>query len=61
VRTLGDLAQPWAEARGLKHPMIHIPLPGHIAHAFRHGYNTCPQQRYGRITWEDWFSRTYVR
>ncbi len=59
VHTLGDLAKPWMRARGLRRPIVHLPLPGKTAAAFRHGYITCPDHKDGKITWEEWVQETY--
>jgi len=53
VQTLGELANEWRRARGLQRWILPLPLPGKTANAFRRGYNTCPENRQGRITWED--------
>ena len=59
VRTLGDLAKPWMAARGLRRPIVHLPMPGKTAAAFRNGYNTCPEQKAGKMSWEAWLQETY--
>jgi len=59
VLALGDLAQAWLAARGERRRVLHLPLPGGFAAALRQGRNTCPDQRYGRITWADWLRKTY--
>jgi uncharacterized protein YbjT (DUF2867 family) len=59
VRTLGSLARPWLAARGLRRPVIHLPLPGKTAAAFRRGYITCPEHKDGTLTWEEWLQATY--
>lgn len=59
VRSLGDLAQPWMQARGLRRPIARLPLPGKTAAAFRNGYITCPDHKYGKIRWEEWLQETY--
>ncbi|HLW00166.1 MAG TPA: NAD(P)H-binding protein [Ktedonobacterales bacterium] len=59
VRTLGSLAQPWLAARVLRRPIIHMPLPGKTANAFRRGYITCPDHKDGTLTWEEWLQATY--
>jgi len=59
VRTLGDLAAHWLAARGLRRPIVHLPLPGRTAAAFRRGYITCPDHNDGTITWEEWLQETY--
>jgi hypothetical protein len=47
------------QARGLRRPIVHLPLPGKTAAAFRNGYNTCPEQKAGTMTWEEWLQETY--
>ncbi len=59
VRTLGDLAQSWMQARGLRRPIARLPLPGKTAAAFRNGYITCPEHTDGKMTWEEWLQETY--
>lgn len=59
VRTLGDLARAWQAAVGLRRPMIHLPLPGRVAEAFRRGYHTNPAAADGGATWEEWLQRRY--
>ena len=56
---LGDLARVWLAARGLKRPIIRLPIPGKLGHAFRNGYVTCPQHRQGKLTWAEWVHRKY--
>jgi uncharacterized protein YbjT (DUF2867 family) len=59
VRALGSLAEQWLAARGLRRPVIHLPLPGKTAAAFRSGYITCPEHKDGKMTWEEWLQETY--
>jgi uncharacterized protein YbjT (DUF2867 family) len=59
VCTLGNLARAWLAARGLRRPIVHLPLPGKTAVAFRRGYITCPEHKDGAITWEQWLQETY--
>jgi uncharacterized protein YbjT (DUF2867 family) len=61
VRTMGELATSWMRARGITRRVLHLPLPGRAAAAFRRGQNTCPDQRYGRITWEDYLAGNAAR
>jgi uncharacterized protein YbjT (DUF2867 family) len=61
VLTFGALARAWIEARGRQRRIVHLPLPGSFAAALRQGSNTCPDQRYGRITWAEWLRKTYAR
>jgi uncharacterized protein YbjT (DUF2867 family) len=57
----GEIARAWLAARGMERRVVHLPLPGGFAAALRHGYNTCPDQPYGRITWAEWLRKTYAR
>ena len=59
VRSLGELAQTWLEIRGLRRPLIRLPMPGKVAAGFRLGLNTLPHGRSGRVTWVDWVRRKY--
>ena len=59
VNTLGELAQTWAEIRGLRRRVVRLPLPGKIAAGFRQGLNTTPEGKYGKITWTDWVRGRY--
>lgn len=61
VRSLGDLAQTWMEARRIKRWLIHLPTPGKVAAGYRHGHNTAPQQKYGRLTWGEWLRGKYAQ
>jgi uncharacterized protein YbjT (DUF2867 family) len=60
VLTLGAMARAWMAARGRPRRVIHLPLPGGFASALRQARNTCPDQRYGRITWADWLRENYT-
>lgn len=57
--TLGEMARAWRVTRGLRRPILHLPLPGGAARAFRRGYNTCPDHTDGAVTWAEWLARTY--
>lgn len=59
VLRLGAMADVWKQAQGIRRPVIRLPLPGKVAHGFRSGYNTCPQNRFGKITWGEWVQRRY--
>ena len=59
VRTLGDLARSRSDLLGLNRRVVPLPVPGRVAEGFRKGYNTVPENRYGKITWEDWLRRKY--
>jgi uncharacterized protein YbjT (DUF2867 family) len=57
VLTISQMLRPWLRARHLRRLVIPLPLPGALSHAFRNGYNTCPDHRQGRITWEEWLAK----
>jgi uncharacterized protein YbjT (DUF2867 family) len=61
VLTLGAMARDWIRARVRQRRIVHVPLPGAFAAALRRGGNTCPNQRYGHITWTDWLQETYAQ
>jgi uncharacterized protein YbjT (DUF2867 family) len=53
VRTFADLARSYQKAAGRRRRLVEVPVPGKTARAFRQGAQTCPERRYGTITWED--------
>jgi uncharacterized protein YbjT (DUF2867 family) len=59
VQRVAEQVQTWLRARGLRRPVIHLPLPGKTADAFRRGYVTNPDHRQGKITWSEWVQRQY--
>ncbi|WP_121822167.1 SDR family oxidoreductase [Halostella salina] len=59
VRTLGELARAYRDARGLRRPVVRLPLPGAVASGFRAGDATCPDRAVGTTTWEAWLADRY--
>jgi uncharacterized protein YbjT (DUF2867 family) len=59
VWSMRQLAGPWLAARGLRRLIVPIYLPGHVAYAYRQGYNTCPDRRQGQVIWQTWLERRY--
>lgn len=59
VLTLGEMATAYREARGLRRPVVRLPLPGAVASEFRAGTATCPDRRVGSTTWSAWLDREY--
>src|SRR5439155_23474271 len=57
VLTLGAAATPWREARGVRKPVVHVPVPGKMAAAFRAGKNTTSSGDGGKVTWREWLAR----
>lgn len=60
VLTLGEMAATWKRARGVSKRVVHLPLPGAVAAAFRAGKNTAPASERGVKGWEEWLA-TRVR
>ena len=57
VQTLGEMTGVWKEARGVGKRVVHLPLPGGLAAAFRGGKNTLADGDRGTVGWEDWLRR----
>jgi uncharacterized protein YbjT (DUF2867 family) len=57
VHTLGEMAQGWKRARGVGKRVVHLPIPGAVARAFRAGKNTAPGGERGVTSWEEWLAR----
>jgi uncharacterized protein YbjT (DUF2867 family) len=51
---LREAAREWRAARGVKKPLLSIPLPGRAAAALRAGANTVPSGEHGTLRWRDW-------
>jgi uncharacterized protein YbjT (DUF2867 family) len=60
VYTLGDLAQTWLAARGMRRRIVPVRLPGRAAAVLRAGILTGGAQQ-GRITWGEWLDEQYGR
>ncbi|QKY20443.1 NAD(P)H-binding protein [Halolamina sp. CBA1230] len=60
VRSVGDLARAYRDARGLRRPVVRLPLPGSTAAGFRTGHATCPDHAVGTVTWEAWLAGRYA-
>jgi len=59
VRTLGELARAYRDARGLRRPVVRLPVPGAVVRGFREGDATCPGRDVGTQTWEAWLADRY--
>jgi uncharacterized protein YbjT (DUF2867 family) len=60
VGTLADSARRYLGALGSRKRVVEFQLPGRTARAIREGALTCPENRYGRIRWEE-FLRGQLR
>lgn len=56
VMTVGDAAERWARARGVRRRVVRVPIPGALAASFRAGHNTAPDGDRGSVRWEDWLA-----
>jgi len=53
VRTVDDLVRAYLDVTGTRKKTLALPLPGETTRAMRRGALTCPENRYGRIAWEE--------
>ena len=56
VRDLDDLARSWMQAHDRSRRVVHIPVVGRVARAFKAGVNLCPEHADGTVTWEAWLA-----
>ncbi|MDS0476617.1 NAD(P)H-binding protein [Natrinema sp. 1APR25-10V2] len=56
IRTVGDLARAYRDARALRRLIVRLPLPGETAAAFRAGDGLCPDRTVGTVTWNEWLA-----
>ncbi|MBX0286805.1 NAD(P)H-binding protein [Halomicroarcula sp. F28] len=54
VHTVGDLARGYRTAKGLRRPIVRLPIPTATFRAFRDGKATCPDRAVGTVTWQAW-------
>lgn len=59
VRTVGELATAYREARGRWRPIVRLPIPTATFARFREGAATCPDHAVGSPTWEEWLETEY--
>lgn len=59
VLRLGEMAREWMAARGMRRPVLHVPVPGKLSAGFRRALNTTPHNRVGTITWAEWLATRY--
>jgi uncharacterized protein YbjT (DUF2867 family) len=60
VRDFRSLAESWRRARGLRKPMLNLPLPFKASRMFVAGHLLCPDHRDGKITFEQYLERKYA-
>jgi uncharacterized protein YbjT (DUF2867 family) len=59
VLTIGEMASKYRAARGMRRPIVRLPIPGKVAGGFRAGNALCPDRTVGSVTWEEWLDRKY--
>ena len=57
VMTFEEAARRYLDLTGSRKKILPVPIPGRTASAFRSGALTCPQNRYGKVRWEDFLRR----
>lgn len=60
THSVGELARVYRAARGLRRPIVRIPIPGTTVAAFRAGHATCPDHKVGTVTWEEWLTERHA-
>jgi uncharacterized protein YbjT (DUF2867 family) len=53
---MGELVRGYLRARGLRRPVVPVPVPGGAARALRAGANLAPDRAVGRRTWEEFLA-----
>lgn len=56
VLEVSEIARTWRGAKGRPRRFVGIPVPGKVGRGFRDGFNTCPDHRDGRQTWEQFLA-----
>ncbi|WP_254525338.1 SDR family oxidoreductase [Natrinema caseinilyticum] len=59
VRSVSDLARTYRDSRGVRRPIVRLPIPGKTAAGFRAGGATCPDRTVGTVTWDEWIEARY--
>lgn len=59
VLEAGDMARSWVKATGKRKIVLPMPAFGKIAAGFRAGHNCVPENRYGKITWQQYLDAKY--
>ncbi len=56
VLTSDEMAEIWRRANNVSRPLVSLPLPGKVSSGFKAGAITCPDQRFGKITWQQFLA-----
>jgi uncharacterized protein YbjT (DUF2867 family) len=57
VLPLAEAAATWMRINRIRKPIVHVPVPGAIARAFRDQENTVPFGARARVSWREWLLR----
>ena len=60
VKLIGDAVGTYLEVTRMRKKFLEFSLPGKTARAMRGGALTCPENRYGRIRWEEFLCKEAV-
>jgi hypothetical protein len=60
VRRADDLARAYLLARRRRWPVLSVPLPGAVGHAYRLGAHLAPEHRAGRRTWDAFLAARFA-
>ncbi len=59
VQTAKEIAREWMKARGKRYTTIPLPALSFLG-AMARGYNCCPENRFGKKTWQEWLKQRYA-
>lgn len=59
VLKAGDMARAWVKASGKRKIILPMPAFGKIASGFKQALNCCPDNKYGKITWQQYLDKRY--
>jgi uncharacterized protein YbjT (DUF2867 family) len=59
VLSVGEIARAHRSVRGLRRPVVRLPVPGSTAKAFRAGEAARPDRSDGTVTWEEYLGKRY--
>ena len=60
VLTAAEIAKPWLKVSGVRAIRVPVPALGPISQMAK-GLNTCPENKFGKMTWAQWLEKTYGR
>jgi hypothetical protein len=61
VLPLADAAVVWMRMNRVRKRIVHVPVPGRAASAFRAQMNTAPFGARGKVSWREWLLRRDTR